>query len=54
MREHGVLRRILVVYRASAGLLRQEAKIDAHQLVAAADLFRAFGEDYHEHKLEEA
>ena len=44
MREHGVLRRILVVYRASAGLLRQDAtKIDAHQLVAAADLFRDDG-----------
>ena len=54
MREHGVLRRILVVYRETAGLLRADAaKVDAGAIVAAADLFRRFGEDYHEHKLEE-
>jgi hemerythrin-like domain-containing protein len=55
MREHGVLRRILVVYREAARELRHEtAKLDAAALADAAELFRAFGEDYHETKLEEA
>jgi hemerythrin-like domain-containing protein len=54
MREHGVLRRILVVYRESAGLIRANAAaLDAGALVQAADLFRRFGEDYHEKQLEE-
>ena len=53
MREHGVLRRVLIVYREVAGLLRAGIGIDAGALVDAADLFRAFGEDYHERKLEE-
>lgn len=54
MREHGVLRRILVVYRESAGLIRAGAAgLDAAALVQAADLFRRFGEDYHEKQLEE-
>lgn len=54
MREHGVLRRILVVYREGARMLRADAaKVDAGALVAAADLFRRFGEDYHEKTLEE-
>ena len=54
MREHGVLRRILVVYRESAGLIRTGAtSLDAAALVQAADLFRRFGEDYHEKQLEE-
>jgi hemerythrin-like domain-containing protein len=52
-REHGVLRRLLVVYRESAGLIRGGAAFDAAGLVQAADLFRRFGEDYHEAKLEE-
>lgn len=54
MREHGILRRILVVYRESAGMIRAgAADLDAGALVAAADLFRRFGEDYHEKQLEE-
>ena len=54
MREHGVLRRILVVYREGAGLIRTgAASRDAAALVQAADLFRRFGEDYHEKQLEE-
>lgn len=54
MREHGILRRILVVYRESAGLIRTgAASLDAAALVQAADLFRRFGEDYHEKQLEE-
>jgi hemerythrin-like domain-containing protein len=54
MREHGVLRRILVVYRETAGLLRTApGKLDAGALGEAAGLFKTFGEDYHERKLEE-
>jgi len=54
MREHGVLRRILVVYRGVAGRLRGEtASFDAGAVAQAADLFRTFGEDYHERRLEE-
>ena len=53
MREHGVLRRILVAYRETAGLIRSNATFDVAALADAADLFRTFGEDYHEHKLEE-
>jgi len=54
MREHGVLRRILVVYRESAAALRTpRAALDAAALAQAASLFRTFGEDYHERKLEE-
>jgi hemerythrin-like domain-containing protein len=54
MREHGVLRRILVVYRETAGWLEAgRTDFDASALGQAADLFRAFGEDYHERELEE-
>jgi hemerythrin-like domain-containing protein len=54
MREHGVLRRILVVYRETAGWLAQgRTDFDVTALGQAADLFRAFGEDYHERELEE-
>lgn len=55
MREHGVLRRILVLYRECAGLIRANvSSFDGRQLWAAADLFRRFGEAYHEQQLEEA
>lgn len=55
MREHGVLRRCYLVYRECAGRLRiNPGKVDAAALNAAAKLFRSFGEDYHERKLEEA
>lgn len=54
MREHGVLRRILVVYGEVAPILRAApANLDAGGLAAAADLFRTFGETYHERLLEE-
>lgn len=55
MREHGVLRRALLVYEEVASKLREKTTssvIDALRNVAK--LFRAFGEDYHERKLEEA
>ncbi len=55
MREHGILRRALFVYRESAVKLKQDAAampLDA--LEKTAQLFRVFGEDYHEQKIEEA
>lgn len=54
MREHGVIRRILVVYRLSALRLRVEpASVPLDTLQRAAKLMRTFGEEYHEKKLEE-
>ncbi len=55
MREHGVLRRAFLVYRETAGRLRlNPAAVNATAIHDAAQLFRSFGEDYHERKLEEA
>lgn len=54
MREHGVIRRALLVYQESAARLRQKSgAIDPAALHQTAQLFREFGEDYHEKKLEE-
>ena len=54
MREHGVLRRALLVYQESAVKLRQDAtSLPAEALEKTAQLFRVFGEDYHEKRLEE-
>jgi hemerythrin-like domain-containing protein len=54
MREHGILRRALLVYQESAARLRQDpASVPPDALEKAANLFRVFGEDYHEKKLEE-
>lgn len=54
MREHGVLRRVLIVYREAGPLIASGARIDVGALNQAAALFRAFGEQYHEKMLEEA
>lgn len=54
MREHGVLRRALLVYEEIIPRLRGGARFDARPLADTAILFRTFGEDYHERKLEEA
>jgi hemerythrin-like domain-containing protein len=54
MREHGVMRRILLVYQQSAAKLRGGGGVDLPVLNRAARLFRSFGEDYHEKTLEEA
>jgi hemerythrin-like domain-containing protein len=55
MREHGVLRRALVVYSEAAKQLRTNAaRVSSEALQQTAKLFRNFGEDYHEKKLEEA
>src|SRR5437764_13718966 len=49
MREHGVLRRILIIYReVSPKLVANPAAVDAGPLADAAKLFQAFGERYHE------
>jgi hemerythrin-like domain-containing protein len=54
MREHGILRRALLVYQESAVKLRQDpAALPAEALEKTAQLFRVFGEDYHEKRLEE-
>jgi hemerythrin-like domain-containing protein len=54
MREHGVLRRALLVYTAATGKLRANAsEVPPDALQRTAKLFRAFGEEYHEKKLEE-
>jgi hemerythrin-like domain-containing protein len=55
MREHGILRRALLVYQESAVKLQQDpAAVPAEALEKTAQLFRVFGEDYHEKMLEEA
>src|SRR3982750_2193533 len=49
MREHGVLRRALLVYTAAVGKLRTDASsVPPDALRKTAQLFRAFGEEYHE------
>jgi hemerythrin-like domain-containing protein len=54
MREHGVLRRALLVYSETTPRLRGKAlSVVPEMLQRTAKLFRAFGEDYHEKKLEE-
>ena len=54
MREHGILRRALLVYQESATRLRQDpASVPPDALEKAVNLFRVFGEDYHEKTLEE-
>jgi hemerythrin-like domain-containing protein len=54
MREHGVLRRALLVYQETASKLRNTSTIPSEPLQRTAQLFRTFGEEYHEKKLEEA
>jgi hypothetical protein len=52
MREHGVIRRALLVYIETAPKLRQNASsVDAAVLRQVAQLFRTFGEGYHERML---
>jgi hemerythrin-like domain-containing protein len=54
MREHGVIRRALLLYLELVPKLRQNpASVDAAALQRTANLFRTFGEDYHERMLEE-
>lgn len=54
MREHGVIRRAILVYRDIATKLRTKpASVNLKLLGRTADLFRSFGENYHEKELEE-
>jgi hemerythrin-like domain-containing protein len=54
MCEHGVLRRALFVYgEATTRLRKNPSAVPPDALARTAKLFRAFGEDYHEKKLEE-
>ena len=54
MREHGILRRALLVYTECAWRMRQDlASVPPEALDKTAQLFRVFGEEYHEKKLEE-
>lgn len=54
MREHGILRRALLVYREAVTRLRQDpSSIPPDTLEKVANLVRVFGEDYHEKKIEE-
>jgi len=52
MREHGVLRRILLVYRHWIGRLAMNRIADIETLADSQKIIRSFVEDYHE-KLEE-
>ena len=55
MREHGVIRRALLVYAELVPKLRSDpGSVDPAGLYKTAQLFRTFGEDYHERELEEA
>jgi hemerythrin-like domain-containing protein len=54
MREHGVIRRVLIVYREAAARLRAKSLATSLEpLQEAAKLMRDFGENYHEKRLEE-
>lgn len=55
MREHGVLRRALLVYRQAARRAETAPEtMPQPALARTATLFREFGEEYHEKTLEEA
>jgi hemerythrin-like domain-containing protein len=54
MREHGIIRRCLLAYASVLPQLRARPEtVDAAALRRAGQLFRTFGEDYHEKQLEE-
>ncbi|VVC75474.1 hypothetical protein AQUSIP_07640 [Aquicella siphonis] len=52
MREHGVLRRIILIYREAVHRVREKQDLDPALITKSANLIRHFIEDYHE-KLEE-
>ena len=52
MREHGVLKRVLLIYREGLRRLQAGDELPAHALNAGAAIIRSFIEDYHE-QLEE-
>ena len=52
MREHGVLRRIILIYREAIHRVQDKQDLDPVLITKSANLIRHFIEDYHE-KLEE-
>jgi hemerythrin-like domain-containing protein len=52
MREHGVLKRVLLIYREGLRRLHASEELPAQALNAGAEIIRSFVEDYHE-QLEE-
>lgn len=52
MREHGVLRRVLLIYEESVRRVEEGGEVPAEVIPDSADIVRRFVEDYHE-KLEE-
>ncbi|KTD46312.1 hemerythrin domain-containing protein [Legionella quateirensis] len=52
MREHGVLRRIILIYREAIHLINNKQELNPALITRSATLIRHFIEDYHE-KLEE-
>jgi hemerythrin-like domain-containing protein len=52
MREHGILKRVILIYRESIRRIDSNAGLPPETLHGAANLIRTFVEDYHE-KLEE-
>ncbi len=53
MREHGLMRRIFLVYDEVVRRMRAGQKADLDPLLKAAKLMREFGEDYHERNEEQ-
>ena len=49
MREHGVLKRVLLIYREGIRRLQAREQDPAQALNAGAGIIRSFIEDYHEH-----
>jgi hemerythrin-like domain-containing protein len=49
MREHGVLKRVLLIYREGIRRLQTGDESPVHALNASAGIIRSFIEDYHEH-----
>lgn len=49
MREHGVLKRVLLIYQEGIHRLQAGDQAPGQELNAAAEIIRSFIEDYHEH-----
>jgi hemerythrin-like domain-containing protein len=49
MREHGVLKRVLLIYREGVRRLQADDEAPVQALNAGARIIRSFIEDYHEH-----
>lgn len=49
MREHGILKRVLLTYREGMRRIDSREEVPAKALNAGADIIRSFLEDYHEH-----